>query len=141
MKTLQLKPSLLVKKCRQLLLVLGQTTVLFHPSGISDPANTCRKVPFQVVPPARTAAMAGAGMVRWAHAQILIASRRFICSEGLLTCKCLGTTSRLRIQLCISSFMSRWRLTLPIWSSTQTKHASGVTYRRSIYCLVAFQKY
>ena len=51
----------------------------FPPSGVSDPANICSKIPFQVVPPVRTAAMAGAGTVRWAHAQIFGASRRFVC--------------------------------------------------------------
>lgn len=53
------------------MLILGPTPVLFFPSGVSDPANSCSTVPFQAMPLIRTAAIAGAGTARWARAQIL----------------------------------------------------------------------
>lgn len=56
-----LKPSLRSEKRRQLMLVLGQNTVLFSPGGVWDPANICSKIPFQAVPPGGRAATAGAG--------------------------------------------------------------------------------
>lgn len=54
------------------MVVLGPTPALFFPSGVSDPANSCSTVPFQVMPLIRTAAIAGAGTARWAQAQILL---------------------------------------------------------------------